>query len=312
MVRGAPAPRFWEVEDAKVAYGLLPAGPTDLAHLMLIEYASTYGNDWYVVPLVLNVGTVTRVDSLVVADTFGVKNLLRAIGDPALAAPQFSMWQSSDMRYPGEWLGDLRDPTKPLDPRVGAPIPNLFFLPPSIGRSIDGAAVEDVLFMRDEMANIAWAIERSIENSIERPSPRRGTPGDADAPASIGDASPRYLLSSSVPENWIPLLPMQMREQHDGPIVSRLRPGGVLQPDGTGNIHVAAGQVLNSSSDGLLYDEEVPREGVRVTRARKMVRWVDGTSWLWTGFRKQVGRGEGSSGLTFDQLLEPGSEKPSP
>jgi hypothetical protein len=41
-----------------------------------------------------------------------------------------------------------------------------------------------------------------------------------------------------------------------------------------------------------------------------MSRWVDGTSWLWTGFRKQVGRGEGSSGLLFDQLLERDAEQP--
>ena len=81
---GAPAPRFWEMEDARLAYGLVPVGPTDLAHLMMIEYASSYGNDWFVVPLTLPVGSVTRVDSLVVTDTFGVRNLVRPIGDPAL------------------------------------------------------------------------------------------------------------------------------------------------------------------------------------------------------------------------------------
>ena len=51
---------------------------------MMIEYASSYGNDWFVVPLTLPVGSVTRVDSLVVTDTFGVRNLVRPIGDPAL------------------------------------------------------------------------------------------------------------------------------------------------------------------------------------------------------------------------------------
>ena len=49
----------------------------------------------------------------------------------------------------------------------------------------------------------------------------------------------------------------------------------------------------------LLYDEEVPREGVHVTRGRRMARWIDGSTWVWTAFRKQVGRGEGSSGLRF-------------
>jgi hypothetical protein len=53
----------------------------------------------------------------------------------------------------------------------------------------------------------------------------------------------------------------------------------------------------------LLYDEEVPREGVHVTRSRRMARWIDGSTWVWTAFRKQVGRGEGSGGLRFDQLL---------
>ena len=82
--RGAPAARFWEMEDARIAYGLLPVGPTDLAQLMVIEYAGSYGNDWFVVPLTLPVGSLTRVDSLVVTDTFGVRSLLRPLGDPAL------------------------------------------------------------------------------------------------------------------------------------------------------------------------------------------------------------------------------------
>ena len=43
-----------------IAYGLMPVGPTDLAQLMMIEYASSYGNDWFVVPLTLPVGSLTR------------------------------------------------------------------------------------------------------------------------------------------------------------------------------------------------------------------------------------------------------------
>jgi len=299
VVRGAPAQRFWELEDAKIAYGLLPTGPTDLAHLLLIEYAGSYGNDWYVLPLELRVGTVTRVDSLVVTDTFGVRSLLRPIGDPALPAPHFSMWQPSDLRAPGERLGTLRDPARTQDPRVGAPVPNRFFLAPSIGRSIDGGPVEDVLFMRDEMANVAWAIEQTVESPVERPVPR----GDTAVPPPEADGLPRYLLASAVPDNWIPLLPVQL--PGTGPVQSRLRVGQVLQPDGSGRTHPAVGQILAAATDGLLYDEEVPREGVRVTRSRRMARWTDGSTWVWSGLRRQIGRGEGSSALTFDHLIEP-------
>ncbi len=131
---GAPAARFWEMEDAKVAYGLVPVGPTDLAHLMMIEFASTYGNDWYIVPLTTPVGSITRVDSLIVTDTFGVKSLVRPMGDPALPPANFSMFQQSTIRYAGG--------------AFGPPKSNCFFLPPTIARSVDSPVVEDVLFMR--------------------------------------------------------------------------------------------------------------------------------------------------------------------
>ena len=108
---GAPAPRFWEMEDARIAYGLVPVGPTDLAQLLMIEYASSYGNDWFVVPLSLPVGSVTRVDSLVVTDTFGVRSLIRPIGDPDIPPAYFSMWQPALKNRVGVQRGEGRRPT---------------------------------------------------------------------------------------------------------------------------------------------------------------------------------------------------------
>ena len=119
------------------------------------------------------------------------------------------------------------------------------------------------------------------------------------------------MLASTVPENWIPLLPVQLPVDGDSTkIISRLKRGAILQPDGPPQIHHAQGQALNASGALLLYDEEVPREGVHVTRARRMARWIDGSTWVWTAFRKQVGRGEGSSGLQFDRLLQPSDDQP--
>ena len=291
--RGTPAPRFWELEDAVIDYGLTPVGPTDLAHLMMIEYANSYGNDWFVVPLTLPIGSVTRIDSLVVTDSFGVRVLLRPIGDRSLAPTDWSMWQMSYRRRPGQ------------EP-IGKPVSNLFFLPPTSGRKIEGVAVEDVLFMRDEMANIAWAIERVIESPLERPTPRverESDAGDAVSSEATGraQAPPRYRLSSKVPGYWIPLLPIQTRAV-DGKLISRLRRGVVLQPDGSQREHHALSDALAASAELLLFDEEVPREGQHLTRRRVVARWIDGSTWMWTAFRKEIGRGEGSSGLVFDQL----------
>jgi len=284
--RGTPAPRYWEMEDAGIDYGSMQVGPTDLVHLMLIEYASSYGNDWFVVPFTLPVGSITRVDSLVVTDSFGVGSLLRPIGDPALPRPNWSMWQLAYRRYPGE-------------DSIATPRPNLFFLPPTIAQRLQSAALEDVLFMRDEMANLAWAIERSIESPLEQPMPRieRTEPVEA-APA---QGPPRYLLASAVPAHWIPLLPVETHDAN-GKVISRLRRGAVLQPNGSQQVHASQSDVLKAAGGLLLYDEEVPREGQHVIRQRVVARWIDGSTWLWTAFRKQVGRGEGSSGLAFDQL----------
>lgn len=288
-VPGAPAARFWEMEDATLAYGAAPVGPTDVAHLLMIEYASTYGNDWYTVPLTTPIGTVTRVDSLVVTDTFGMRTLVRPIGDPALPPPHFAMWQQTPARRAG-------------DP-AGTPVRNLFFLPPTLARSIDGEIVEDVLFARDEMANVAWAIERSIEGGVGKPAQlgRDADVGPAETPNEVY-ATQRYLLSSSVPPNWIPLLPVRKLAADGATPLTRLQRGAVLQPDGSGLVHVAQSTVLSALGDALLFDEEVPREGARITRRRRLARWVDGSTWLWTAFRNDVGTGESSAGLRPDAL----------
>jgi hypothetical protein len=295
---GIPAPRFWEMEDARLAYGLVPVGTTDLAQLMMIEYVSSYGNDWFVIPLTLPVGSVTRVESLVITDTFGVRSLIRPIGDPAIAAPNFSLWQPS-LRSGASFSA------VPI-------VRNRFFLPPTLSRTIDSGPLEEVLFMRDEMANLAWAIERTVESPIEQPAIRYEAADAAPVDLSVDPATahlPRYLLSTQVPPNWIPLLPVQIPNpafpNTAGQILSRLKRGAVLQPDGSGKVHSAAGEVLASLGTQLLYDEEVPREGARITRQRRLARWTDGSTWLWTSYRNQVGRGEGSSQLTFDQVLEP-------
>jgi hypothetical protein len=188
---------------------------------------------------------------------------------------------------------------------------NRFFLPPTVGRSIDSGTLEDVLFMRDEMANLAWAIERTIESPIEQPAQRYEAPDAVPVPSPNGRSTlPHYLLSTQVPPNWIPLLPVQIANPSQptspGQILSRLKRGAMLQPDGSRTTHRSAGEVLFSLGSQLLYDEEVPREGARVTRQRRLARWTDGSTWLWTSFRNQVGKGEGSSKLAFDQILEPG------
>jgi hypothetical protein len=180
---------------------------------------------------------------------------------------------------------------------------NLFFLPPSLGRVEEGQALEDVVFMRDEMASMAWAIERTLENPIERASAIAYDVAPQTTQPLMSTTLPRYVLQSTVPTNWIPLLPVHV-QQGDGRVQLTLQRAALLQPDGGPNaLNEAHSDALNGRTPLRIYDEEVPREGARVVRSRRLSRWVDGSFWLWTAFRREVGKGEGSSKLKFDQLV---------
>jgi len=280
--RGAPAQRFWEMEDRAIDYGLLPAGPGDIPQLMLSEFASGYGNEWYVIPIDLEVGSLTKTGSLVIVDSFGVQTLVPPVNDPSKPATDWSMFELSAIQ---------RKDTPPLRPRS-----NLLFLAPALLKTIDSRPLEEVLFMRDEMANMAWAVEHIVQGAIEN----RLEPGAvADAPQTAltpPSALPQYRLATDVPANWTPLLPQRLAD----PLSLRLVGAAMLAPDGSNVVRHAQGELLNAAPELKLFDEEIPREGVKVMRQFERARWIRGSTLLWVGLRKQVGRGEGSSALRFD------------
>jgi len=286
--RGAPARRFWEFEDARVDYGLLPAGPGELPQMLLSAFATDYGNDWYVIPVDLDVGTLTRTRSLVVRDTFGAQTLIQPHNADGTATA-FSMFSLSAMQpRPGQ--------------SVAGPVPNLFYLAPSLLRSLDGAPRDEVLFLRDEMANMAWAVERLRQGRVEQrlePAAFSAAAANAGAaPEATDSAIPVYRLATDVPAHWVPLLP-QRQPAPDGSL--RLVRAAMLRPDGSNVPQSARGAIL-SGPPLKLYDEEVPREGLRVVRAYQCTRWIGGQTVLWQALRKGVGRGEGASGLRFDDI----------
>lgn len=283
--RGMPAQRFWAFEDAAVDFGALDAGPEDLARMLLVEFALSYGNDWFVLPIELEVGSLCRSKGLVVTNTFGEQFLIRSSNEASARAAAFKMFQLSSQ------------------PKPGAPVtvsdPNLFLLAPSHWSTLESRPFEEVQFLRDEMANLAWGVERLVESAVEQPLNRYEQQVDpAEIPADPEGNQLTYRLAIEPPDYWVPLLPVK---RADG---MRLKRGAVLKPDGTPRVVVAKGNVLNPDPKaGLeLFEEEVPREGARVTRSYQLARWHDGSTHLWIGRRKSIGRGEGSSGLAFDVL----------
>jgi hypothetical protein len=273
-----PARRWFEFEDAVVNLAKVDAGPPDIARMLLLEYMSLYGNDHFIIPVQLEAGSLCRITSLVVTDNFGGRTRV----ERANASTRLFELTGGEAEA-GRFL----------------------FLAPTLANVIEGAPVEDVRFIRDEMANLAWAVERVVESPTGRPVDRYEAYQDelrrnppASAPAQT-TAPLSYRIQTRVPPHWIPLFPvsiapgahavrLQLREMLDSETGAAIPPQSAL-------LDTAAG-VLE------LYEEEVPRAGARVRRAYRLARWTDGSTHLWLGRLKATGRGEGSSGLRFDTM----------
>jgi hypothetical protein len=277
--RGMPAQRFWEFEDARVDFGAVNAGPEELARMLLVEFAISYGNDWFVIPLELAVGSVCRPGSLVVTNTFGERFLINSAPD---AGEPFASWRMFQLSSPPQTAA-----------ATTVPDPTLFLLPPALLKTLEAEPVEEVLFLRDEMANMAWGVERIIESPTEQPLHRFEQQKYPTAPSPPADGL-TYQLATTLPDYWIPLLPVRT----DSGL--RLQRGKVLKLDGQLESVGAKGRVLGAGQTLRIFEEEIPREGVRVTRSWQLARWHDGSTHLWIGRQKEIGRGEGSSGLRFD------------
>jgi hypothetical protein len=274
---GMPAARFWEMEDAQFDPGSVDAAPHDLARLLLVSFVTVYGNDWCVVPVRLPVGTLVKVDTFTVTDVFGGTTTL---GPAAADDPDWNLFALTD------------------DREASGASP-WFWLAPTLPDSLEGPVTECVLFARDEMANLAWAVELRVGGRD------RYEAWLAREPAPLPpDPFPRYQVDTVVPSYWFPLAPEQNADQES--VRLRLVPLA-RRAAGALDLELPLGELLaDARSDRLwLFEEEVPRSGTRVARRRQRARWHDGSVHAWTARRRESGTGESSSGLTFDSVTPP-------
>ena len=329
---GMPAERYWEFEDADVNFAGAEAGVTDLLRLTVTEFALTFGNDWFIVPVRLPVGALYDVSAFEVTDTFGVT---AHPGPIQVAGP--APWTMFEVSADVNLQGTLR---------------HAVLIPDSLDGVQEGAVLEHTLLARDEMANLAWAIEKKVQGVSGEPLDReleaKGLAFHQQIQFDSGPQSPQlvYRLATPVPANWTPLLPVRdPRFNPDTALVIQLaRAGmkrfypeasveviGVSDPDyetflalldAQDNFieRVAIGAELRAyvfyprgwllrrdptqpmaADDTLVIEEEeVPRIGASLKRKFQYARSSDGRSWLWIGRSKVAGRGEAASDLRFD------------
>ena len=296
---GMPLPRWWSLEDGQTNFGALSADSTDLVKALFLEFALVFSDDWFLLPCDLDEGTLSRVDGLAVTDVFGQRSWIQPAGTGA-----DDDWQRWTM-----FTHDVAG-TAPVAARLG------IFLPPGLPVS-EGPPVEDVLMVRDEAANMVWGIERTVWLGTGTPMPGEEAARETlayrlrlhpQADRSDPVAAIAYEAMNTVPENWIPFIPVHVPGDNreiqlqrgamprilDGqvPRVAKVRPRTTLLRPG-----------LDAGQPYRVHEEEVPRVGTRLTTAFRRTRGFDGRPMIWLGTRRATGRGEASSGLDWDRII---------
>lgn len=304
VFRGMPAIRYWAFEDGNVNFKSIIREDENVLTTMLTIFSQLFGEDWYMVPLEQNAGTLRKILSLSVHDNFD--NTFE-IGPVADASADSSLWSMFA-----------------LSKKNGSPPDgSLFFLPNAISHLLESEDMEEVTFLRDEMMNMAWAVENRYERegkAIDRNDELAMTERQAAA-AKKGDL-PLYTEMGEVPENWVPYFPVALGAQTAQMVLKRGKaaevPGVPYHPTNP------KGKIIKESS--LVNEEEIPATPISVVRKYNLVnlgrneKWVPekdnatgkwgvrrtdaGTAnlLLWSSREKKVGKKVPLKDLNFDTV----------
>ena len=292
---GAPAPRWWEIEDAAVDIGGFPPDRSHLATALLIELVCDHANDWFTIPVPPPAppadGTPTPPSSGVVVSLRGLR-----------VKDSFDDWW--DLTIPP---GDDDDPAGPDE----APGPWSLFRTKGLDRSalvvwptaatpLTGPAIDDVLLGVDEDANLMWAVELRADGLDLALS--------ADSSAALEETrrtSTReftWLPSTTLPEHWHPYRietrPAPSRRVFVQGLLADLSqsPPATRAPARSELIGAAAGHELDATA--------VPNQGLRLDRRYALARGTDGSPVLWRQRRRVPLLAGPVSHLRFDLLRE--------
>jgi hypothetical protein len=310
MFEGMPNTRWWAFEDSRVNYSYIKPDTTDLPKLIMMEFGLIYANDWYLIPYKIPVASLTKIKGLTLTNSFGENFWIDAAGKGD--DNDWTRWNMFSMM---------------VDSDIPSPADTDLLLLPTVAKIQEGQPVEEVMFVRDEMANMVWAIETVVplasgfsksgfEAAAEYHSYLQKLINDSVlivspiVPIKDGDeeANIRYEIMNSIPENWIPFIPAHVKgsnreTQLQRAAMPRILEADTAKPDKIRPRSSLLQEGLKDHKAYFIHEEEVPRSGVIVEQSYQRTRWNNGKVFVWFGVRKTTGRGEGSSGLGFDRIV---------
>ena len=303
---GMPHPRWWTFENRQTDLSFVKPDTSDLNKLLLLEFILVYSNDWFLVPFTLPTGSLANIKGLMVTNVFGENTWVEAAGSGSDEDWQRWNMYSLNVRGTEDVPADL----------------SLVVLP-TARKVLEGKPMEEIFMLRDEIANMVWGVESQIPLATGKSKPGREAGYELNAklqqlldsnnpvpPEVDYQANIRYQLVNSVPEQWIPFIPVHLDNNNREIQLQRAAMPRIL--DGDPRIPkkieprtalLREGLDKEQKENYFIHEEEVSRAGVKVQKSFQRTRWYDGKVYTWLGIRKQVGKGGGGSGLAFDQII---------
>jgi hypothetical protein len=277
---------------------------SDLIKLMIIDFSLVSDNDWFTIPIEMELGELCWVNNVTVKDVFGITTVINNDKNTGqyLNENPLKIWDAFKIR-PSDLLKERAKNNQELYKKEE----QFLFLPPVTAFRQESRPLEELLFLRDEYANMVWGIERTVCNEMGKPTNGYDLHLELNGPFLKANDDveenknplPKFRLASPVPTNWIPYLPFHIDDSN-----IELR-RAVMMRNATNTLPEDIDPLSFLAQKELLTirEEAIPRAGVRVQLTKQRVRWTDGQTYVWLGRKVLAGKGEGSSGLTFDQLL---------
>jgi hypothetical protein len=288
VFRGMHDFRWWTFEDNVSDFSQLDTQHVDLAKLLVTEFALVYANDWFAVPVPTPINSLARVTTLVVSDTFGVRTLIRP-SEQTTVVPGETPWSM----YKLSGAGTRSD---------------FIMMAPTLGVVDDAPPLENVQFLRDDMAAMAWAVEHQLQGEMDTAIDGNeayqqrlaSNPPPPPPTATANGPTDYYTLEIPVPDNWIPMVPVQTAQ---GALY--LRRGTMTVPTTDGVLDITArALILEPGQPFFVADHVIPRAGFEADRYFRRTRASDGTTYLWMARITGPGTGMGWSGLRYDAVRD--------
>lgn len=305
--KGMPLPRWWSVEDNRVNLGLINRTNLNYLSMMLLEFSFIYSNDWFVFPLQHTVGDIRELKKLEVIDSFGIISSCEPVIDDQ---PGKRLWEVFTLGAPAGEYSDGR----------------IFYLPNTLYSALQSEAYESVSFLRDEMANLVWAIEKKYQKDGEVINRNDEILGDDNMAASTAESSPplywdsinqtmvdlssfseehqlgsdflspiaSYSPKKFPPAHWIPYQPKQINNETGE---FNLRRSRTMENT---KLPQYKGRILSESK--FILEHVISRTGIKINRYYQLALDSNGVVHCWRSRDKKVDTKRAISGMRFDSI----------